>query len=193
MENNAKNRLITTILTLALSSSIIINIALARKVEHFRYIEKTLRAEGELQLGEAVPPLQVKELTGNVIGFPYGNGQLPLVLYVISPGCSWCEKNQPNAETIAKETSSKYRFVALSLDSKGLKEYVASHHITFPIYSDLPQETISKYKFGGTPQTIVISSEGKVLQNWRGAYTGDLKIQVEKFFNTTLPGINTNK
>ncbi len=193
MEQNKTTKLIIITLTLSLVCSVIINILLARKVEHFRYIEKALRAEGELQAGEIVPPLQVKQLNGNSIAFPYGNNELPLILYVIAPGCTWCEKNQPNAEVIAKELFKKYRFVALSLDSKGLKEYVQSHQIPFDVYEDLPQEISSKYKFGGTPQTIVISSEGKVLQNWRGAYTGDLKAQVEKFFSISLPGIDANK
>ena len=33
-------------------------------------------------------------------------------------------------------------------------------------------ETIKAYKLGSTPQTLVISRDGKVLKNWVGAYVG---------------------
>jgi hypothetical protein len=35
----------------------------------------------------------------------------------------------------------------------------------------------------------VISTEGKVLQNWDGAYVGNQKSQVETFFHVSLPGL----
>jgi hypothetical protein len=46
-----------------------------------------------------------------------------------------------------------------------------------------------KYRLGGTPQTIVISTDGKVLQNWVGAYADKQQMEVEKFFGLTLPGL----
>ena len=55
--------------------------------------------------------------------------------------------------------------------------------------SGLSPETLKTYKLGSTPQTIVISPEGKVLQDWVGAYVGDQKSQVEAFFQVTLPGL----
>jgi hypothetical protein len=35
----------------------------------------------------------------------------------------------------------------------------------------------------------VISPEGKVLQDWAGAYVGDQKSEVEAFFHVSLPGL----
>jgi hypothetical protein len=48
---------------------------------------------------------------------------------------------------------------------------------------------VKNYKLGSTPQTIVISPEAKVLQDWIGAYVGDQKSQVEAFFHVSLPGL----
>jgi hypothetical protein len=80
---------------------------------------------------------------------------------------------------ISKE-SAQYRFVGLSLSDTGLTEYVTKNELEFPIYAGLSPETIKSYKLGGTPQTIVISPEGKVLQDWAGAYG---QIHVKERFN----------
>jgi len=94
-----------------------------------------------------------------------------------------------NFKELVARTGTDYRFVGLSLSKEGLSEYVASHELTIPIYTGLSNETKKSYKLGGTPQTIVVSPEGKVLQDWVGAYSGDQKSQVEAFFHATLPGI----
>lgn len=44
-----------------------------------------------------------------------------------------------------------------------------------------------EYGLGSTPQIIIVSPDGKVLQNWVGAYTGVEQAEVEKFFGVTLP------
>jgi hypothetical protein len=70
-----------------------------------------------------------------------------------------------------------------------LAEYIAKNDLKLPIYSGLSDEAKHAYKLSGTPQTIAISPEGKVLQNWMGAYAGDQKTQVETFFHVSLPGL----
>jgi hypothetical protein len=67
--------------------------------------------------------------------------------------------------------------------------YVAKNDLKVPVYSNLSPETLKTYKLASTPQTIVISPEGKILQNWVGAYGGTQKSQVEACFHTTLPGL----
>jgi hypothetical protein len=70
-----------------------------------------------------------------------------------------------------------------------LTEYVAKNELKFPIYARLSPETLKTYKLGGTPQTIVVSPDGRVLKDWVGAYAGDQKSQVEAFFHVSLPGL----
>lgn len=192
MEKEKSSKAFIGILAL-LICSIAVNVLLARKIDNLRYTITSLKEEGNLQPGETVPTLSAKGLDGTDISFTYENSQLPSIIYVLGPGCSWCEKNQKNAEVLANKVVNKYRFIAISLNSNGLKEYVNSHQIPFAVYTDLPQDIKSKYKFGGTPQTVVVSSEGRVLKNWRGAYTDDLKTEIESFFSISLPGITINK
>jgi len=44
-----------------------------------------------------------------------------------------------------------------------------------------------------TPQTIVVSPEGQVVENWTGAYTEEQQKQVEQYFGITLPGLKAEK
>jgi hypothetical protein len=167
-----------------------LNVLLARKINALRQVEANLKAVGNLQPGETVSALEAKTLDGQSVSFPYGASELPIVIYVLSPACKWCEKNQRSVEMLANSTSNKYRFVALSLTSNNLKQYLEEKNVSFPVYTELPLTTYSTYKLGnGTPQTIVVSSEGKVLKNWQGAYSDDLKREVEEYFNIELPGI----
>jgi peroxiredoxin len=101
----------------------------------------------------------------------------------------WCARNLDNLKTPADQKGEDYRFIGISLSKEGLEKYVAEHQLTFPIYTDISKEAGEAYKMGGTPQTVVISPQGKVLQNWPGAYAGDQKSQVEKYFDLRLPGI----
>jgi hypothetical protein len=47
----------------------------------------------------------------------------------------------------------------------------------------------SAYKLGGTPQTLVVSEDGKVMKNWKGAYMSNIQKEVEDYFHIDLPGI----
>jgi hypothetical protein len=75
------------------------------------------------------------------------------------------------------------------LSEDGVAQYVAKNALEIPVYSALSPETLKNYKLGSTPQTIVVSADGEVLQNWIGAYVGEQKSQVEAFFHVTLPGV----
>jgi len=94
-----------------------------------------------------------------------------------------------NFKTLLREEGGKYRFVALSLSDEGLSEYTEGNNLNLPIYAGLSSQTKKAYQLSGTPQTIVVSPDGRVLENWIGAYVGEQKSQVEKFFHITLPGL----
>jgi hypothetical protein len=59
----------------------------------------------------------------------------------------------------------------------------------FSVYRTVSEDVKIAYGLNSTPTTIVISPESKILQYWRGAYSGDMKNEVERFFRLTLPGI----
>jgi len=58
----------------------------------------------------------------------------------------------------------------------------------FALQNTGPPETLKTYKLGSTPQTIVISAEGKVLQDWVGAYVGESEGPSRSIFSCELAG-----
>ena len=94
-----------------------------------------------------------------------------------------------NFKTLLEKEGGHYRFIGLSLSEETLAEYVAKNELTIPVYCGLSQETIKTYKLGGTPQTIVVSQDGRVLQDWAGAYVGRQKDEIEAYFHVKLAGL----
>lgn len=176
-------------LTVMLLISVALNVMLALKIRELTGMQNALRAERELEAGAAVPSITARRLDGKSETITYADSTRPTVIYVFTPQCIWCTRNLDNFKTLVDQMSKDYRFIGISLSKEGLEKYVADHQLTFPIYTDVPKETGEAYKMGGTPQTVVISPQGKVLQNWIGAYAGEQRSQVEKYFDTTLPGI----
>jgi hypothetical protein len=173
----------------ALAVSVTVNVLLAHRVRSLTYARSATMAEYQLKVGTAVPPIAVKRLGGQQEVISYQGLNQSTVLYVFTPPCSWCARNMDNFKTLLGEEGGEYRFIALSLSDDTLAEYVAKNDLKLPVYSGLSTDTKAAYKLSGTPQTIVVSPDGRVLQNWMGAYVGDQKSQVEAFFRVTLPGI----
>jgi peroxiredoxin len=96
-------------------------------------------------------------------------------------------ENINNIKRLSIETRDKHKLVGLSLNKKDLNDYVEKNQFDFPILTDIPDEVQSAYKLGGTPQTIVISPDGKVIKNWVGVYTGNVASEVQQYFKVRLP------
>lgn len=144
-----------------------------------------------LQVGATVSPLKASDISGRQQTVFYNQSALPVVLYVFTPECIWCARNLDNLRKLVAQKNGSYRFVGLSLAAEKLETYVAENRLTFPVYSDPSDDLMSEYKLGATPQTIVISSDGRVLQNWTGAYVGPQQAEVEHFFGVELPGLTS--
>jgi hypothetical protein len=178
------------VLTAALTLSVVMNVLLAHKVRSLLEAKSGAVAQRLLKVGEAVPPIEARLLGGNDQELlSYQGTNEPTVLYIFTPPCIWCARNMDNLKTLLDKERDHYRFIGLSLSEQGLEEYVGKNDMRIPVYSGLSPETVKTYKLRSTPQTIVISPEGKVLQDWAGAYVGDQKSQVEAFFHVSLPGL----
>ncbi len=171
-----------------LAVSVLINVVLAHKLRQFNEFFGT-KAEQLLQPGTMVHSFEAVDLKGQIQTVAYNKESKPVVLYIFTPPCSWCARNLDNFKTLVQKKSGEYRFIGLSLSEEGLSQYVANNDLKLPVYSRLLPQTRAAYKLGGTPQTIVVSPEGRVLENWPGAYVGGQKTQVEAFFHLMLPGI----
>lgn len=178
---------------LLLLASLSLNIYFAQRTYRGRHAQSLalakMMADHMLRPGTVVDPIAAKRLGGHEEIVYYQGADIPTVVYIFTPACIWCARNMDNFKALADGQATGYRFIGVSLSDQGLAEYVAKNKLKLPIYSGLSTEAVKQYKLGSTPRTIVISSEGKVLQDWAGAYVGDQKAQVESFFNVTLPGL----
>jgi peroxiredoxin len=168
--------------------SLVCNFGLGRKVNKLQHALSTIKAQETLAVGATVPPFEARDLKRNAVAVTYATTRTPTVLYVISPTCVWCARNEANIRLLVERVGTRFRFIALSESSEGLAHYAEQKAFPFPIYADMSPATLRSYKLGGTPQTLVISPDGKVLRNWSGAYTGALGKEVESFFGVKLPG-----
>jgi peroxiredoxin len=182
-----RKALVTTVV--ALTVSVALNVLLAHRVRSFAHAQSERISERLLSVGTTVPAITAKGLDGQEETISYGGVNQSTVLYIFTPPCTWCARNVDNFKTLLDKQGAAYRFIGLSLSDQGLAEYVSKNELKVPIYSGLSSDTLKTYKLGGTPQTIVVSPEGRVLQSWMGAYVGDQKSQIEAFFHVILPGL----
>lgn len=177
------------IVLVLLVCSLGVNLLLTRKVSSLKDYIALMKSEGQLTKGDKVPSFTAKDPQGQTAVMDYGGTNLPTVVFVITPSCSWCTKNMMNVKTLAEKAKNRYRFVAFSLSAENLAAYVAEHHLPFPVYTDLPLVPMREYKLGGTPETIVVSPQGEVLKTFSGAFEDELQKDVETYFGVALPGL----
>jgi peroxiredoxin len=178
-------------MTIILVVSLATTLLLAYKV---KVLNDSLRALGTsppplLQVGASVPTIKASSLEDRQEVISYAEGTQPTVFYIFTPQCLWCTRNLDNLKMLLSQKQGSYRFVGISLTDKDVKDYVVKNRLDIPIYMNPSEEAQREYKLGTTPQTIVVSPDGKVLQNWVGAYTGEQQTQIEKYFGVKLPGI----
>jgi len=76
--------------------------------------------------------------------------------------------------------------VGLSLSSDGLREFVSSGGMHFPVYTLDPSVAQSIPRLQMTPQTLVIAPDGTVLREILGVYSGSNKSALETYFSLSL-------
>lgn len=179
--------------------SVALNVGLAHKVREFNSAQASQLAKLEvrqLKLGTTVPPISAKRVDhadAAIETIDYNSTGRPTVLYVLSPTCGWCAKNESSIKQLIAEKGGEYRFIGISLNEEGAAEYDSAHGLGVPLYTGLSEDMKKAYKMGGTPQTIVVSPQGVVVANWNGAYLGKQKEAIEDFFKLDLPDIKLPK
>jgi hypothetical protein len=170
------------ILVVLLGASLVLNGFLAFQLHGFR---KGVGLGSAVPVGTEVGLLQVKDSGGQPARLDFNGSQT--VLYVFSPACHWCDRNQKNVQALARDRRASYRFVGLSLQA--LLPGSKSADIGFPVFTEPSKETTAQLKLGATPTTVVISKDGRVERVWVGAYEGAVGKEVAEFFKVQLPGL----
>jgi peroxiredoxin len=145
---------------------------------------------GQLAEGSVVPEIKAKTAEGQPYTLKYGEDRRPTVLYVFSSDCIWCDRNADNLTAIMKASQANYRFVGISMAGPSSGSVVPPDTL---VLHELDENTRRAYSLGPTPYTIVVSPQGRVIKSWRGAYTRQTAVEIEKFFSLALPGLRTSE
>jgi peroxiredoxin len=144
-----------------------------------------------LKPGEHLAPITLETPQERAAQLDWSAGSLPTILYVFRPDCEWCARNL-EAERAVATGSQGYRFVALSTTKTGLRSYVSTNRLTFPVYAAADSKTVRQLKLVMTPETVLITPEGTVQKVCLGAYVGENRREVEKVFGIKLPEIRSD-
>lgn len=141
---------------------------------------------GQLRDGSQAPPFEAHDLKGLPVSLKYGGDTRDTLLYVFSPSCHWCERNRANLEAIVK-TRHDLHIVGIALS--GDLQQLTTASSPFDVTLRPTPATIKAYGLRATPTTILVSSQGKVIKEWPGAYTGPVAVDVSKVLAVSLPGL----
>ena len=167
-----------------LALSLSLNVYLAWQTRYH-----SAQARQILGVGAKVPSLAAEQLGGARVVLEWALDGRPTVMYVFTPSCVWCKRNLEGVKVLSKARESSYRFIGVSLSSVGLKEYVEENNLMFPVYTNLDSQTVRRFKLIVTPETLVISRDGKIQKAWPGAYGGTVQKEIEAMFGVHLPHV----
>lgn len=165
---------------------VLLAVSLTANVFLYRHYRPTMPLMPESSVGQQVPEFVDTSLGGGTVPVRFNK---PVVLYVFSPSCVWCDRNLDNARRLESHVAGKYQFVAVALESKNLREYVAKNGLEWTIVANISPEVQKAYGMAGTPQTILIDSGGTVRHVWSGAFLGASASEIEQVFGVKLPGL----
>ena len=139
-------------------------------------------------VGTSVTAAEVTTVEGKPVVLRYADR--PTVLFIVSSGCSWCERNGEAIALLHGRLASKYRFVGLGMTERATTAFVA--RLPFPVYT-IPSPTSESwrpYGLGATPSLMVIASGGRIERVWTGAIRADRQRDIEQFFGMSLPTLD---
>lgn len=141
-----------------------------------------------IQTGDRITRVALETTDKHKVWLDWSDDSKSTVVYLFTPTCAWCKRNLEAMRTLANSAST-YRFIAISLDEAGVKDYIAANHLTMPVY--IATDTASKRQLGarGTPSTLVVSPQGIVAHYWRGVYYGKTAEEIQKAFGVRLPAV----
>lgn len=184
-----RNALQNMIMLSVLFISGALNFMLARQVKNDFKVIHDMKAAKRLGVGTKVPNIAGKSPDGKPIEINFATLGKPTILYVFTPTCGWCKRNFNNMMALHRNVEGRYAFVGVSLTSADVAKYVKQQAIDYQVVDEIPDSVKDSYKLGGTPTTIVVSPDNKVLKIWFGAYDGQLLTEVSNYFEVSLPGL----
>lgn len=166
--------------------SVGLNFVLAEEIKGLRRNIGKLKSETSIKPGDSVPDISGVSPERVETIFRFKDDTRSTVVYFFSPRCSWCVKNRELFAKLHSSQKDRFRWVAVSLDTTNVEEFVRESNMAMPVLSQVPDEVLDSYKIEGTPQTFVVASDGRVLKKWVGSFTGSVGAEMESFFGSSL-------
>jgi peroxiredoxin len=164
---------------------------LKQNIELKAIVAKRIDRPKELDTGVQIPPLKGMAINGNEVVVGYGEDKRKTILFCFTPGCSPCEDNMTYWKAMIKGINRDlFRLVGVSLtpETTLIKEFVSRHGLdSIIVISQLDNRSRESYGLASTPQTILISPDGKVEKVWTGLLEGQKRIEVEESLGISLP------
>lgn len=160
---------------LILAASVSLNCYQALRLRDFK---RLLQSHMEIQVGTVVGSLSVSDAEGRAVDIQLLNTKCPIVLYIVSPSCRWCDENAPRVSAVFNRYKYRAHFYAISLLPEGLPEFVQRTNLAMPVFTMRDLRAGRLLKLGATPQTIVIGSNGKVHRVWTGLYDASFEKEI---------------
>ncbi len=165
-----------------------VNVAQAYRIYRLTSVAAMLKQEERLQVGAEVGPIVLLDAEGRRTEVPVVDAR-PLIIYWMSPQCAWCSRNEANIRALVHAVRGRYRIVVLTVKARSVRGFDAVQRLGVPVAGEPDAATLRQYRFGGTPQTIVVSTSGTISRVWTGAYLARLESEIEQYFAVNLPGV----
>jgi len=126
----------------------------------------------EVPRGTRVPPVVGTSVTGDALSFSYPADQ-PTLIFSLSPRCFACEANWLRWKGFLESrerTGGAARIIFVDVSGTLDQGYVVAHGLSaYPVVARPDARTRVRYSLSVTPQLILVSPKGIVLQVWSGA------------------------
>jgi peroxiredoxin len=167
---------------------IVINLALVKQNRELRsLLAKRPGRSKALENGKTLPPLDGMDLDGRDFVLDYGADRRRALLFIFTPGCEACEQNVDHWKSILKKADGEaFRFIAIStvLDSSITKEFIRRHDLLdLPVIAVTDRASREEYNLSMTPQTILVSSEGRIERVWPGSLEEGKQADLEQYLD----------
>ena len=143
-----------------------------------------LRPVAAVKTGTAITEITGKDPSGATQTIQLA-GSRPTLLYVSKKGCAWCQRNERNVHAIGLQASTRFRILELSPDGVGPSGSKALGVERLIVTEDVLQRIGTR----GTPYTLLLSPDGRVIDSWIGAFGAQTAPSVARALQVELPGL----
>ncbi|MEN0628342.1 TlpA disulfide reductase family protein [Phytobacter ursingii] len=126
--------------------------------------------EEKLAQGAPAPALAAFDLHGRDASLDSWKGK-GVYLNFWSASCGGCLAEMDTLQTLSKQYGDNVVVVAVNTDpdSVDIRALLAKHQITYPVLRDQLNITQERYQVIGTPTSVMIDRQGRVLELHQGA------------------------